>query len=59
MLPRMTLETLIKDFYASFSLYCFASNFPLLVNADQSKNALKTCVHQVREKNKAEQASCC
>jgi len=53
----ITLATLIKHFYATF--YCFARNFPIFVNADQSKNALKGCVHQVEEKNEDEQASCC
>lgn len=57
--PRrfMMLATWMKHFYTTF--YCFASNFPLLVNADQTKNALKACVHQAGEKNEDEQASCC
>lgn len=61
MLPRrfMMLATLIKHFYGTFSVYCFASNFPILVNAEQSKNALKACVHRVGEKSEDEQASCC
>lgn len=54
----MMLATLIKYFCVTFSFYCFASNFPTLVNADQSKNVLKACVHQFGEKNEDEQASC-
>lgn len=58
MLPRriMMLATLRKHFYATFSLYCFASNFPILVSADQSKNDFKACVHQVGERRRISQA---
>lgn len=39
----MKLATLMKYFYGVLCFYCFASGFPILVNADKSKNALEAC----------------
>lgn len=44
-----------------FLLFCFASSFPFLVSAEQSKyvHTLKGCAHQEGESHEDERGSCC